>query len=214
MNHHGGPVASVTLFSDFICPYCYVGERAAESALDALGLSLDWRGYEIHPEIPPEGVPAEALMRMGLGARWRGIESFAAQAGVPVVRPPLLPSSRLALEGAEMARREGRLGAYRARIFGAYFTEGADIGNPSVLCDLAAEAGLDRTRFEAAVLGRRFREAVDRHREEGEDLLVTGVPTFFLHGVPVVGAQSPDAYRQAFARILARRAAKRGAPPA
>lgn len=206
-------MASVTLFSDFICPYCYLGERAAAPALADLGLELDWRGYEIHPETPPEGVPAEALARLGLGGGWRRIEAFAAEAGAPIARPPLLASSRLALEGAEMARGEGRLAAYRERVFGAYFTGGLDIGNVNNLCDLAAEAGLDRSRFEAALRDRRFRETVDRHREEAEDLLVTGVPAFFLHGVPVLGAQPPEGYRRAFSRILSRRAAKQGAPP-
>ena len=210
-------MASVILFSDFICPYCYVGERAAAPALADLGLGLEWRGYEIHPETPAGGIPAEALARRGLGGRWRQVEVFAEGAGVPIARPPLLPSSRLSLEGAEMARQAGRLDAYRERVFRGYFTEGLDIGDLSILCGLAAEAGLDRAEFEAALIERRFRESVDRHREEAEDLLVTAVPAFFLHGVPVLGAQAPETYRQAFARILdrrARRAAKREAPPA
>jgi predicted DsbA family dithiol-disulfide isomerase len=205
---------SVTLFSDFICPYCYLGERAAAPALAALGLELDWRGFEIHPETPPGGVPAEVLARMGLGGRWRQIEAQAAAVGVPIARPPRLSWSRLALEGAEMARREGRLSDYRDRVFRAYFTEGADIADVNSLCGLAADAGLDRRGFAEALRARRFREDVDRHREEAEDLLVTGVPAFFLHGVPVVGAQSTEAYQRVFARILARRAARRDAPPA
>ncbi len=206
-------MSSVILFSDFICPYCYVGERAAATVLEELDLDLDWRGFEIHPETPAGGVPAEALARMGLRGRWHRVEAFAAEAGAPIARPPLLSSSRLALEGAELARREGRLDAYRERVFRAYFTEGADIGDPNVLCNIAAETGLDRSRFEQEVIGRRFRGDVDRHREDAEDLLVTGVPAFFLHGVAVVGARSPAEYRAAFSRILARRAAKRGAPP-
>lgn len=207
-------MASVTLFSDFICPYCYVGERAAAPALADLGLGLLWRGYEIHPETPAEGVPAEALVRRGLGGRWRQVEAFAAEAGAPIARPPLLPSSRLALEGAEMARGEGKLAGYRERVFGAYFTEGMDIGDVNNLCRLAGEAGIDRRRFEDALRARSFRDAVDQNREDAEDLLVTGVPAFFLHGVAVVGAQSPEAYRRAFSRILERRAAKRRAHPA
>lgn len=151
---------------------------------------------------------------MGLSGRWRRVEEFAAGAGVPIAQPPLLPSSRLALEGAELARREGRLDAYRERVFRAYFIEGADIGDRNVLCDIAAETGLDRSRFEQEVIGRRFRDELDRHRGDAEDLLVTGVPAFFLHGVAVVGARSPGEYHAAFSRILARRAAKRDAPPA
>jgi predicted DsbA family dithiol-disulfide isomerase len=203
-------MASVTLFSDFICPYCYVGEHAARGALEALGLDLEWRGFEIHPEIPPGGIPAESLARMGFGGQWRRVEEFAAAARVPIARPPLLSSSRLALEGAELARREGRLAEYRDRVFRAYFTEGADIGEPEVLSSLASEAGLDRTRFETEVLARRFGGEVDRNRDEAEDLLVTAVPAFFLHGVAVVGAQSTEAYREAFSRILSHRARRAG----
>jgi predicted DsbA family dithiol-disulfide isomerase len=207
-------MATVTLYSDFICPYCYVGERSAAPALEALGLELDWRGFEIHPEIPPEGVPAERLRQLGLGERWKGIAAFAAEAGVPIHRPPLLPSSRLAIEGAEHARRAGRLAPYRDRVFRAFFLEGKDIGDPDVLADLAAGAGLDASAFSGDLRDLCFREAVDRHREEAEDRMVTGVPAFFLHEVPVIGARSTEQYRLVFSRILEKRAAREARSPA
>lgn len=195
-------MTTVTLYSDFICPYCYVGEHGAAPALEALDLTLAWRGYEIHPEIPAEGISAQRLRELGLGGQWRRIESFAESAGVPINRPPILPSSRLALEGAESARRAGLLDAYRDRIFRAFFLEGQDIGNPELLADLAAEAGLERSVFLKESRERRFRAEIDRHREEAEDLMVTGVPTFFLHGTPVVGARSGPEYLTVFKRIM------------
>lgn len=207
-------MTTVTLYSDFICPYCYLGERGAAPALEALDLTLDWRGYEIHPEIPAEGISAERLRELGMGGQWRRIESFAEAAGVPINRPPLLPSSRLALEGSEHARRAGLLDAYRDRIFRACFLEGKDIGNPELLADLAAEAGLDREVFLKESRARRFRAEIDRHREEAEDLMVTGVPSFFLHGVPVVGARSGPEYLAVFKRILEKRAARDRRAPA
>ena len=198
-------MTTVTLYSDFICPYCYVGEQGMAPALDALDLTLDWRGYEIHPEIPPEGISAQRLGELGLDGRWRRIESFAEAAGVVINRPPLLPSSRLALEGSEHARRAGLLDAYRDRIFRAYFLEGKDIGNPETLATVAAEAGLERGVFLKESLERRFKADIDRHREEAEDLIVTGVPAFFLHGVPVVGARSGPEFLTVFKRILEKR---------
>ncbi|MFQ5457348.1 MAG: DsbA family protein [Myxococcota bacterium] len=201
-------MARVTLYSDFICPYCYVGERKAAPALETLGLALDWRGYEIHPEIPPEGISAERLRALGLGGRWRRIEAFAAEAGMTIARPARLPSSRLALEGAEHARAAGRLAPYRDRIFRAFFVEGADIGAAGVLETLASEAGLDGAAFRDDLESRRFRTDVDGYRGDAEDLMVTGVPAFFLHGVPVLGARSEPEYLAVFSRILEKRAAR------
>jgi predicted DsbA family dithiol-disulfide isomerase len=199
------------LFSDFICPYCYVGERLAAPVLEEFGLALDWRGYEIHPEIPPEGLATNQTDRSGLERLWSRVETFAASLEVPIRRPSMIPSSRLALEGAELARREGKLEPYRERIFSAFFREGLDIGDPDRLTELAVDAGLDRALFQEAIRARHFRDTIDEHREQAEDHLVTGVPTFFLFGVPVVGAQSSEAYRRSFARILERRAAKQTA---
>jgi predicted DsbA family dithiol-disulfide isomerase len=205
---------TVTLFSDFICPYCYLGEVAAAPVLESLGLDLDWRPYEIHPEIPAEGIPRERLDAAGLGSLWARVEALAAELAIPIGRPPGLPSSRLALEGAELARREGRLGPYRERVFRAFFVEGRDIGDSRVLADLAEGAGLAPATFEEEIRAGRYREDLARHREAAEDLLVSGVPTFFLHGIPVVGVQPPAELRTLFSRILARRAAKEARGPA
>jgi predicted DsbA family dithiol-disulfide isomerase len=198
--------AALTLYSDFICPYCYLGEQAARAPIEALGLTLEWRGHELHPEIPPPGIPLDALRGAGIDRLWTRIVTLASDLEVPIRRPAILSSSRLALEGSEFARREGRLEDYRERVFGAYFREGRNIGDPETLVDLAVAAGLDGSSFRQEVVGRTFREAIDANREAAEDLLVTGVPTFFLHGVPVLGALSPDEYARQFSRILHRRA--------
>jgi predicted DsbA family dithiol-disulfide isomerase len=199
---------TVTVFSDFICPFCYLGERSVKPALEALGLALDWRAYEIHPEIPPEGVPAGRLDRSLIDRAWTRVLTLASDLEIPIERPDVLPSSRLALEGSEHAREAGRLDPYRERVFAGYFLEGRNIGDPDVLAGLAADAGLDARAFREALDSRRHREAVTEAREAAEELLVTGVPTFFLHGVPVVGAQSSDEFLRHFSRILERRAAR------
>jgi predicted DsbA family dithiol-disulfide isomerase len=207
-------MTTVTLFSDFICPYCYLGERAAAPALESLGLDLDWRPFELHPEIPPEGIASEQLSMRGLGQLWARVEALAAELEIPIRPPPRVPSSRLALEGAELARREGRLAPYREAVFRAFFLEGRDIGDPDVLADIAAAAGLAPAAFREEVLAGRFQEDLARHREAAEDLFVAAVPAFFLHGVPVVGARSSSDLRALFSRIMARRAAKEGRTPA
>ncbi len=205
---------TVTLFSDFICPYCYLGEAASAPVLESLGLDLDWRPYEIHPEIPAEGISREHLEALGIGMIWARVEALAAELAIPIRRPASLPSSRLALEGAELARREGRLGPYRELVFRAFFLEGRDIGDLRVLADLAEEAGLAPADFGEEVRAGRFREDLARHREAAEDLLVTAIPTFFLHGVPVVGVQPPAELQARFSQIMARRTAKARSGPA
>ncbi|HEY2107741.1 MAG TPA: DsbA family protein, partial [Candidatus Binataceae bacterium] len=76
----------VVVFSDFICPFCYIGMHTLRRLQPEFGFEVDWRGFQIHPEWPAEGVPAEHYYRaMGEQRRkgaWQMIESMAAEGGL------------------------------------------------------------------------------------------------------------------------------------
>ncbi len=146
-----------------------------------------------HPPLEPEG---EYLQRV-----WtRSVYPLARQMGVPITLPPVSPQpySGLAFEGYQLARERGLGNEYNWRVLTAFFREGLDIGDPTVLTRLAVEVGLDGGEFESALRERRYRE---RHREAllhaYREAAITAVPTFVIGKLRLQGLQSRQTLEEA-----------------
>ena len=117
------------MFSDFICPFCYIGFEVFRKLKPEFDLELDWRGFQIHPEWPAEGMPASEwrngmsprIAASGLGKR---IQGMAVEAGFEMKPAEILTNSRLALEATEFAKEAGAGEAFEERVYRAYFNEG------------------------------------------------------------------------------------------
>ena len=192
------------IYSDFICPYCFIGERVIDRLAEKYPLEIDWVGYELHPEIPYGGMSLSSFGGDFMDGLWQRIAPLAESYGVTIGRPSTVANTHLALEGAEHARSVSReaLAKYRHAVFDAYFLEGKDIGRHDVLAEIAGKAGLDTAAFTEALDSGRYFDAVQDNREEALDNLVTGVPTTMIYGARIVGAQPPQAFEHAFTRAL------------
>jgi predicted DsbA family dithiol-disulfide isomerase len=165
-------------------------------------VALDWRGFELHPGIPPGGMP---LVEMFGADRVRQMRpyllDFARAQGVSgMVVPAHKPNTRRALALAEWARGKGRLHEVRNGLMDAYWREGLDLEDDAVLARVAADAGLDG---DLAVRGSRepeIREQVAAMGREAARAGVTGIPTFDVGGERVVGAQPYEVLAAAVAR--------------
>ncbi|HVY61695.1 MAG TPA: DsbA family protein [Planctomycetota bacterium] len=197
-----------TLWADVICPFCYLaaapfGRLRAEGAID-----LVVRPFEIHPETPREGVPLERFGKAKLDDVFRSVQWMAGEAGLDVRRPEKLPNSRRALEGMEMARAaKGEAAAveFAGRVMGAYFKDGADVGDEATLRAIADAMKIDRGAQDRCFLNRGFAGALAEARRGAEDALVTAVPAASVGGFPVVGYQ-PYAQLKKLVERAARRA--------
>ncbi len=194
----------ITVFSDFICPFCYIGIRNLRRLQPEFDLHIQWRGFQIHPEWPSEGVPAENFYRaMGEERRksaWRMIESMAAEAGLEMRPPAVLANSYLALEAQEFAIEQGRADDFEQRVFRAYFHDQANIGDRGVLLELARDAGLDAAQLDQALAQDRYAMRLKNAALVAHQRGVSGVPTFFIGESPLVGAQSTEVWRQVLQR--------------
>jgi predicted DsbA family dithiol-disulfide isomerase len=175
-------------------------------------LDLDWRPYELHPEIPLEGLTPESLF----GSRRRGddymgmLRTEGESEGIVIKPPPRIANSLASLQAAELARDRGGdvFNRLHWRLFEAYFTGGRDIGDPEVLAGLAAESGLDRAELCGALDDGRYRERIRASVDAAAGAGITGTPTFiFDNRFALVGAQSYDVFSSITSRILDRRAA-------
>ena len=165
-------------------------------------VELDWRGFELHPEIPAGGVPLDAMFGAERVARMRPyLLDFAKAQGVTgMVVPPHKPSTRKALALAEWARDRGKLHEVRTALMDAYWRHGLDVEDDAVLARVAEDVGLDGG---AAIGESRAPEILARVAAMGRDAAaagVTGIPTFDVGTERIVGAQPYPVLAEAVVR--------------
>jgi predicted DsbA family dithiol-disulfide isomerase len=159
MANGGNGRAKITVFSDYVCPFCYLEEldlaRVREEFGD--GVEVDWRAYELRPDpIPTLDPDGEYLHRV-----WNAsVYPMARSLGMTLCLPPVQPRSRKALEAAEFARERGRHDAMHDAPFQAFFEEARDIGDVEVLLDVGGSVGLGREGLRLALDKGRYTEKV------------------------------------------------------
>ncbi len=202
---------TVEIWSDVVCPWCYIGKRRFEAALERFEhrdeVTVMWRSFELDPEAPaqPEGTSAERL---------------AAKYGMSLERAQTLQdemTERGAAEGLEyrfdLARGGNTFDAHRLihlaatyghqadaqeRLMRAYFTEGEAISDPETLIRLVAELGVAADEARDVLSGDRFAEDVREDEQLATRLGIQGVPFFVLdRRYGVSGAQPPEVLLQA-----------------
>jgi len=181
--------ARITVFSDYVCPFCYLEEPDLARVREQYGESVevDWRAYELRPDpIPTLDPDGEYLHRV-----WNAsVYPMASFLGLRLRLPPVQPRSRKALEAAEFAREQGAHDEMHHALFRAFFEEGRDIGKAEVLLDVGASVGLDRASLLDALKNGRYTEKVVADEVLARRLGVDSVPTMF---VAPAGAQLESA---------------------
>lgn len=193
------------IVSDVICPWCFVGKKNLDKALQLAGpnlhIKITWLPFELNPAMPKEGMDRREYRSRKFGS-WEhslALDAQVAEAGARAgisFRHDLMartPNTFQAHRLIWLAGEEGKQDEVVEALFRAYFTEGRDVGDASVLIALATEAGLDEERSKAFLKGT---DGTDEVRHEEQDLMATGisgVPTFILNGEPLSsGALKPE----------------------
>jgi predicted DsbA family dithiol-disulfide isomerase len=194
----------VTIFSDFVCPFCFVGTGIIDHLKRDFDITDTWLPHELHPETPPEGQALDDLFdRFDIDQVTMTCNRRGGPYGIGFTRMTLLANSRLALEAAEFARDAGRFHDFHGRMFRAGFTEGRNIGDMAVVLDVAGRSGLDPAGLKEALADHRYAARVaDGSRRAGE-AGVTALPTFLVEGRPrITGAVDESVLRQALEAAL------------
>jgi predicted DsbA family dithiol-disulfide isomerase len=200
---------SVDVFSDVICPWCYIGKRRVERAIAALDeqVTVRWLPFQLNPTMPKEGISRREYRTKKFGSWERSLELDAR-----VVEVGKAEGIDFAFDKIErtantldahrliwLADQVGIQDAVVEALFRAYFTDGRDINNRQTLRDVVAEAGLDRARAEGVLNGGDGLEAMRDAEELSQRFRVEGVPFFIVSGkITLSGAQQPDALMEAF----------------
>jgi predicted DsbA family dithiol-disulfide isomerase len=163
----------------------------------------EWLPFEIHPDTPPEGVLwKDYFPGMDPEAFFRQLDERGKKMGVRFGPQPLMSNSSMAMQGGEFAKEHGKYEAYHEAVFRAFFTDCKDIGDPSVILDLAKGVGLDAVAlsaaFEDGIYMPRLQEASRMAKMNG----FSAAPTFVVEGYgSISGAQPIDTFRTILRRV-------------
>lgn len=195
------PELRVTVFSDYICPFCYIGDARLMQLRQDYDLKINWCFLEIHPETPAQGMPVSEL---GYTPKhWHALmETLAHMAEVEQIQfaeHSFTTNSRRALLLAEAAKADGRTIFYalHQRLFEAFFGQQANIGDPEVLSHLARSVGMLDSSIQAAWNDPRFETRLQHNHAAAHELNVRATPTFFIGAQRLDGAVPTADLRQA-----------------
>lgn len=202
----------VEVWSDIVCPWCYIGKRRLERALrdlsaDSGEVSVEWRSFQLDPSTPsgdPRPVAESLAARKGLSAAqvqgmFAHVTRIAAEEGLAYDFARARTANTLdAHRLLHFAKAHGRQAELKERLMRAYFTEGADVGDHATLAGLAGEAGLDEVAAKQALADGSYSDDVEADIAQARAYGISGVPFFvFNQRIGVSGAQPLEVFAQA-----------------
>lgn len=202
---------TVDVYSDVICPWCYVGKRRFERALKqwhgAVPVKMSWRPFQLNPTMPQQGMNRTVYLETKFGSLqvFRKMEEHLLEAGkaeqIPFAFEKITrtPNTFLAHRLIWHAGSQGRQDAMVNELFKGYFEEGLDIGSASVLGELADRAGLQAEQFLTSEDGT---AEVKVEESVGHKLGIRGVPYFVIDNTyGISGAQPVDVFLAAIEKV-------------
>ena len=198
MNPANNPTPSpikVEVWTDFVCPFCLLGEHVIEQAARGLPVEIQWQPFELRPHPTPTLRPEdEYLPRVWKAA----VYPMAERLGVPIQLPSVSPQpyTRKAFLGLQYANQHGQGNAYVHAVMCAFFQRDQNIGEDSVLKDILAGLGLDPLGLDAVVQSASANAAHDEALSRAYALGVRSVPSLRLSGQLFSGVPDAESLRQ------------------
>lgn len=214
---------TIDFVSDVSCPWCIIGLKGIEQALERVGGLVDadirFQPFELNPHMPAEGQGLAEHVAEKYGStpdqfeeRRAAIRDRAAELGFTIARHPdggriynTFDAHRL-LHWAEL---EGRQRELKHALFAAYFTDGLNPGDHQVLADAAAKAGLDRDAAAEVLASGRYTDEVRAAERDWQMKGISAVPAIVINDRYLIsGGQPPEVFEDAFRKIAAEVAAE------
>ncbi len=205
----------IDIFSDTICPWCFIGKRRLERALAERpqpDLTIHWRAFQLNPDMPAGGMDRSQYLELKFGgasnaeAIYAQVRAAGETEGIDFAfermkrTPNTIVSHRLIRHAGQKASQgQARQDAVVQALFDAYFLRAEDIGDLDVLVAAAAEAGLDGEETRAFLAGDAEAEAVRAEDRSARQAGISGVPCFLFNGQhALAGAHPPEVLHQLF----------------
>lgn len=208
-----GQELTIEIYSDVVCPWCYIGKRRLERALEHMSevrARVLWRPFQLNPTMPQAGMDRTTYLEAKFGSldAFRPMEEQMLAAGAAEDIPFALekavrtPNTFLAHRLIWYAEQQGRQEALVESLFRGYFVEGQDIGAAPVLVRLAQRAGVDAQVAERFLAGDEGAAEVRAEETAGHRLGIRGVPYFVLNrAYGMSGAQPTEVFLSAIEKV-------------
>jgi predicted DsbA family dithiol-disulfide isomerase len=197
----------IEIWSDVVCPWCYIGKRRLERALGefehADDVEVTWRSFQLNPDAPRTAVPTRDYLKNRFGPQATAMTSRVAELGRAEglnldFDTSLTVNTLTAHRALHFAASQGLGDAAKERLLRAHFSEGADVSDHETLAKLLAEVGVDADRTRAVLAGKDYAIEVRDDIEEADRLGITGVPFFVIdRKYAISGAQPAETFLHA-----------------
>jgi predicted DsbA family dithiol-disulfide isomerase len=208
------PLVKIEVVSDVVCPWCYIGKRRLEKALDRLGntyqFDLSFLPFELNPAIPIQGVDQKQYLTKKFGGEdryekiTRQVTEIAAREGLTFDfnKQSVSPNTRQAHRLIWFAKKFNKQAAVNEALLKAYFELGMDLSKDENLVTLAAQSGLDPETISSFLLSEEGTKEVIELEQLSYQRGISGVPFFiFNNQYGVSGAQATDTFVQVIQQV-------------
>jgi predicted DsbA family dithiol-disulfide isomerase len=163
----------LTLFFDYLCPFCYTQMESLRAIWEDDAVMVDWKGWKM-----PDGLLAPPKPEGYREAAKAGLERLLAETGLPYRPPVIRPDTKKAQIGTKIAAQEGNALAFIRRVFHLHFAEGQDISAKDVLIRAAEETGMDGQAFACALEAPEWEQAVRNDWNLAKKWQITTIPSY------------------------------------
>lgn len=205
---------NINIFSDLICPWCFIGKRRLSKAISLLNekyeVNIAWYPFQLNPQMPPKGIDRKVYRTAKFGSLSKSLEL-----DVKVVEAGAEEGIHFAFERIQrtpntfdghrliwLAGREGIQDDLVEALFQSYFTQGEDISDRSILIEIAQRTGLSAARVENFFYSGEGVEEVRQEEKKARQLEIGSVPFFVVNKFGLSGAQLPDVFIALFEKVM------------
>ena len=205
----------IEIVSDIVCPWCAIGYKKLSHALaqlsDEISFEVNWKPYELHPEIPKEGFNKEEYYRIKFGESSQTSDryNFLSEEGKKVglefnfKKSKNLPNTFLSHRLLWLCRSKDMQDTMAEALFHAYFTEGRDVGNKDELIKISSENGLNMEEIKEFFQTDIGNKEVLREENRAREMNIFSVPTYiFNKKYLLVGGQESDTFKAFIKKVI------------
>ena len=207
----------IEIWSDVMCPFCYIGKRNFETALsdfaDKNKIEVEWKSYQLDPSMPEVATESQEdylIKRKGMNREQvqgmlENVTRMAEQAGLEYhLDESIMANSKRAHQLIQFAKTKNLGSEMEEQLFKAFFTDGKNIADTEVLTQLGKEIGLDEDELQTAFTDEQYQYQMAQDIQEARNIGVQGVPFFvFDRKYGISGAQPPQAFAETLNKSFA-----------
>ena len=209
---------TVEIWSDVMCPFCYIGKRKFENALAQLpqreSVNIVWKSFQLNPDLVTDATK-NTTEHLAESKGWtleyaKGMSNHVTELAQKVgltydFDKAVVANSFDAHRFSAFAKTKGLQDAAEERLFAAYFTEGKNTADHATLIELGNDIGLNAAETQQMLDSNAFADEVNRDIYEAQQFGIRGVPFFLFNGkYAVSGAQESNVFLQALTQVAAK----------